>query len=321
MPQDDRVDARLLIRLYASKHTHRLLPAFLGVPLSAALGPPAGKLRNPAVERDAERFMKDLLLYTPRASEAEVLARRYRREHARMIELLWRPWLFKRSRVIGKEHWDAAHAGKGGCVAVIGHMGGTWAVAPILGRHGLHVHQVTSPHYWQQEFGGLLGLATLHMGREYGDKALGSSRLIPSNARPERLIELIESGESLLIAWDVPGSAATPFLGRSVALGGGPATIAFRTGAKVLPMIPERHGWHIHLRMLEPLDPADYRDRQSLRAAIARTFEPLVLAKPEILEIPWFPPPLVTEATSTLPPEHARAMQRLGVDLDANADG
>jgi lauroyl/myristoyl acyltransferase len=238
-----------------------------------------------------------------------------------MLELLWRPWLLKRSRVIGKGHWDAAHAGERGCIAVIGHMGGTFAVSGILARHGLCPYMVASPHYWQQEFGGLLGLATLHLRREYGEKAVGNSRLIPSNAGPERLIELVESGETVLIAWDVPGSAATPFLGRSVALGGGPATLAFRTGAKILPMIPERHGSRIDLRMLEPLDPADYRDRRSLRAAIARTFEPLVLAKPEMVEIGWFPSPLVTESTSTLPPEHAAAIRRLGVDPDGNPPG
>jgi hypothetical protein len=188
-------------------------------------------------------------------------------------------------------------------------MGGTFAVPGILARHGLYVHSVMSPHFWLP-IGGLFGLATLHMRREYFE-TLGSSRLIASNANPERLIELVESGETVSIAWDAPGSAATPFLGRSVVLGGGPATVAFRTGAKVLPMIPERHGTRIDLRMLEPLDPADYRDRRSLRAAIARTFEPLVLAKPEMLEIAWFPSPLVTEATSALPDEYVAAVRRI----------
>ena len=48
--------------------------------------------------------------------------------------------------------------------------------------------------------------------------------------------------------------------------------------------------------MLEPLDPADYRDLRSLRAAIARVYEPFVMEKPEIVEVPWYPSPLVTEA-------------------------
>jgi lauroyl/myristoyl acyltransferase len=255
--------------------------------------------------RDAERFMKDLLLYTPRASEAGVLARRYLKERARLIELIWRPWLLKRSKLIGTEHWEAAHSGGRGRVIVFGHMGGTFAVAPILALHGFDFYTVTSPHYWEPMPPGLVGVAVLHLRREYAEKPLGWDRLIPSNARPERLIELLESGASILVAFDVPGSAATPFLGRSVALSGGPATLAFRTGAKVVPVIPERHGTRIDVRILEPLDPADYGDLRSLRGAIARTFEPIVLAKPEMVELPWYPSPLVNEAPS--PPRGASA--------------
>jgi lauroyl/myristoyl acyltransferase len=146
------------------------------------------------------------------------------------------------------------------------------------------------------------------MRSEYGEKALGRDRLIPNNIPPERLIELVESGASVAIAFDVPGSAATPFLGRSVAISGGPATLAFRTKVKVLPVITERHGTRIDLRMLEPLDPAGYRDLRSLRVAIARTYEPFVLAKPEIVEVAWYPSPLVTEA---LPSQVAGAAEDL----------
>jgi hypothetical protein len=58
--------------------------------------------------------------------------------------------------------------------------------------------------------------------------------------------------------------------------------------------------------MLEPIDPAEHRDVRTLRAAIARTYEPLVLAKPEIVEMAWYPSPLVTEAMSASAPEAPR---------------
>jgi hypothetical protein len=51
--------------------------------------------------------------------------------------------------------------------------------------------------------------------------------------------------------------------------------------------------------MLEPLDPADYRELRSLRVAIARTYERIVLAKPEAVEVAWYPSPLVTEALTS----------------------
>jgi lauroyl/myristoyl acyltransferase len=300
IPQDDRVTGvRPLVRLYGTKHTHRLLPAPLAISIAAAFRTPVRRHRKAAERREAECFMKDLLLYTPRAAEAPRLAQRHIKEKARMIELVWRPWLLKRSRVIGTHHWEAAHSGGRGCVVVMGHMGGTFAVAPILVQNGFDCHTVTSPHYWQPMPPGLVGLAILHLRTEYAEKPLGWSRLIPSDAKPQSLVELLESGASILIAFDVPGTAATPFLGRSVALSGGPATLAFRTGVKVLPVIPERHGSRYDLRMLKPLDPADYPDLRSLRAAIARTFEPIVLAKPEMVELPWYPSPLVNEVPSS----------------------
>jgi lauroyl/myristoyl acyltransferase len=305
-PQDDLVrDVRPLVRLYASKHTHRLLPAPVALVIVAALAPIGGRQRRADERRQSERFMKDLLLYTPRAGEAHALTRRYIAERARMNELVWRPWLLKRSRLIGGEHWEAAHRGGRGCVVVIGHMTATFAVPAVLARHGLTARLLISPHYWQPMPPGFVGLAVLHLRREYAEKPLGRERVIPSDTDPALLVDLVERGESVVMAFDVPGSAATPFLGRSVALSGGPATLAFRTKAPVLPLLPERHGSRIDVRLFEPLDPTDYRDARSLRAAIARTFEQLVLAKPEIVELPWVPSPLVTEALSTLRDEDA----------------
>jgi lauroyl/myristoyl acyltransferase len=81
-------------------------------------------------------------------------------------------------------------------------------------------------------------------------------------------------------------------------LASGPATLAFRTGAKVLPMLPVREGTRIDVQILEPLDPADYPDLRSLRTAIAAVFERIVLANPEIVDFAWYPSPLVTEVRS-----------------------
>jgi lauroyl/myristoyl acyltransferase len=303
IPQGNRLrNVHPLLRLYASPHSHRLLPASLALPIAAVLEPSARRLLRPGSDEYSVRLMKDLLQYTPRSNEARAIARRYLRESSRARELLWRPWLLKHSRIIGREHWDAACSGGRGCVLVCAHIGPSWAVPGILGRHGFDLHLVTSVHFWQEMAPGLTGLSHRHMRVEYAEKTLGRERLIPNNAEPERLIELVESGASVGIAFDVPGSAATPFLGRSVALTGGPATLAFQTKAQVLPVISERHGTRIDLRMLEPIDPADYRDPRSLRAAIARVYEPFVLEKPEIIEVAWYPSPLVTEVLTVQAP-------------------
>lgn len=294
----DRGKARPVTRLYTSKHVHRLIPARLALAIASAVGMTYPRYRKADALKRSEKVMTDLLLYTPRAGEARALARRNVAEISRLRELFWRPWLLQRSRLIGREHWEAAHARGRGCVIVMSHLGAAYSPSRILCQHGLDHYLVGTPRYWEPQPLGYFGLALHHLRSEYAT-AMGAGRLISSTAEPGLLTELLERGRSVLIAFDTPGSAATPFLGRSVPLSGGPATLAFRTGAKVLPVLPERHGTRIDLRMFKPLDPADYRDLASLRAAIARIFEQLVLAKPEMIEFAARPLPLVTEALTS----------------------
>jgi lauroyl/myristoyl acyltransferase len=298
LPVWDRARGRLLARLYTSNHVHRLMPARVALAVAPVIGNPDPAQRKADELTRAEHLMTDLLLHTPRAGEAQALARRNVAEIARLRELYWRPWLLKHSHVIGKEHWESAHAGGRGCVVAMSHLGPFFAVPRILPQRGFSVYFVGSPNYWEPQEPGYVGLVIYQARREYAT-AVGAGRLISSTAPPGRLIALLERGESVAIAFDVPGSAATPFLGRSVALSGGPATLALRTGATVLPVLPVRHGTRIDLRMFEPLDPADSHDLPSLRAAIAQVFEQQVLAKPEIVDFTWYPQPLVTEAVTS----------------------
>lgn len=298
LPAWDRGRGRRLARLYTSKHLHRLMPAPIALTLAPVVGNPDRTQCKEHELRRAERLMTDLLQHTPRAGEARALARRNVAEISRLRELYWRPWLLKRSRLIGQEHWEAAHAGGRGCVVVFSHLGLAYVLPRILRQHGLDVYFVGTPKYWEPQPPGYFGLLMHHLRSEYATAA-GAGRLISSTARPGLLIELLERGESVVIAFDVPGSAATPFLGRSVPLSGGPATLAFQTGAPVVPVFPERHGTRIDLRIFEPLDPADFGKLSSLRAAIAGVFEQLVLAKPEIVDFAWYPQPLVTEARTS----------------------
>ena len=305
-PQNDQVaEVSLRARIYGSMHTHRLLPARPALGLAGRIGPGVRRRRNSAERRDGERFMADLLLHTARAAEANELAERWLVEKSKLGELFWRPWLLERSRILDREHWNRARRADRGCLFVTGHIGGHWSVSTILLRHGIEHYAVSHPHHWEPMPPGYKGLAKLHLRREYLEKPLGGSRIILSDGPPERPLRLLEAGNSLMIAFDVAGSAATPFLGRSVALAGGPATLAFRTKSTVVPVVPERHGTRIDLRLLPPIDPADHHDPRSLRGAIAEAFEPVVLAHPESVELAWFPSPLVSET----PPAKAPLIQ------------
>ena len=308
VPLDDTIrDVRLPVRLYANQNTHRLIPASLALAIVAGVGPAVRQRRNPAERSAAEEFMRELLRYTPRAAESDALAARWLVEKSKLRELFWRPWLLQKSEVHGREHWEAARAdGDKGFVIVFAHMVATWAVPAILGVRGFEHYIVVGPHYWAPLPPGYEGPAIKHRRIEYGVKPLGNRWLISTDGRPERLPELIAAGQPVAIAFDAPGRAATPFLGRMIAVGGGGAALAFHTGAKVLPVIPERHGTRIDLRFHAPLDATDYPDARSLRAAIAATFEPIVLARPQEVELAWFPSPLVTEAQPR-PDRHAAA--------------
>lgn len=292
----------LALDLYTSPTLHRMVPAPLAVAVVGTVEPRLRRLRNPAEEADATRLMSDLLHYTPRADEVAVVTRRHLRERCVMRELFWRPELLRHSRIIDPEHWDAAHRDGGGCVMVLGHFGGSWAVPGILQLHGYDVHMVASAHLWDEQPSGLVGREHTFLREYYGEGRLGSARMVPNDAPPERVTELVASGATVGIAFDVPGSASTPFLGRSVALTSGPASVAFHTGAKLLPVITERDGTRLDVRMLAPIDPADHRDLRALRATIARTYEPFVIARPEMVENAWYPSPLVTEAPATTAP-------------------
>jgi hypothetical protein len=296
VPPDGPVaGASLPIRLYASKHTHRLIPARLALALAATVGPAVRQRRNSSERRDGERFMTDLLLHTPRAPEARELAARWLAEKSRVGELVWRPWLLKHSRILGSEHWEAAHRPDRGRLIVMGHFGPEWAISAILCKHGIDHHIIVHPHYWEPK-PGYAGLMRRHRRREYFEGFLDPERAVRSDGPPELPLELLRAGGTLVIAFDVPGSAATPFLGRSVALAGGVATLPIKANAMVVPAIPERHGTRSHVRLLPPIDPADYRDPRALRAAIARAFEPFVLERPEAVALAFVPSPLVTEA-------------------------
>ena len=289
-------DVGLLARLYGSPLTHRLLPTPTALWLAASAGAKLRERRNPGELANAERFMGELLRDTPRAGEAAALAPRWLAEKSRNQELLWRPWLLPKSSVEGVEHWHAAHEGGRGCVVVFGHVGPTWSVAPVLWHGGLTVHIVIGPHYWFLD-PGLKGLEFRYRRRTLGEDTIGPDRLISSEGPPERLKELVESGESVLLAWDAPGRAQTPFLGRTIPVGGAAPRLAFATRTKVLPAIPERRGSRIVVRLHPPLDSTDYEDARSLRAAIARFFEPIVVARPEEVELAWNPSPLVVEGS------------------------
>jgi lauroyl/myristoyl acyltransferase len=294
---DDRVEGvRLFERLYVLPATHRLLPTPAALAL-ATLRAKVRERRNPVELEKTRRYLSVLLQNTPRAGEAEALAPRLMAEKSRNQEILYRRFTMHRHTVEGVEHWRAAGEGGRGFVVVFGHIGASWCVAPVLRQAGLKTYIVIGPHYWDLPHG-FKGLEFRYRRRNLEER-IGKECVLSSEGPPERLVELIQAGEAVLLAWDAPGRAATPFLGNTAAVGGGPSRLAFGLQTNVLPVVPERKGGAYVIRILPPLDSREFADHRELRAAIARVYEPIVVEKPEALEYAWDPPPLIT------PPDQA----------------
>jgi lauroyl/myristoyl acyltransferase len=235
-----------------------------------------------------------LLQHTPRAGEAAAVARLWMAEKSRISEIFWRPWLMRRGSLEGAEHWHSARQDERGFVLVFGHLSPMFAVPAVLAHQGLPFHIVVGAHYFEPKPPGYAGLEILRW-RAYGE-AVGRERMVVASASFQSLKDLIERGEVVGLAFDAPGRTPTPFLGRTVQLGGGAARLAFETGTKVLPVVSRRHGASTTLHLDPPLDASEFPDVSSLQAALARRFEHFVLEKPEAIQLAWDPLPLIVDA-------------------------
>ena len=231
-------------------HTHRLLPARPALGLAGWIGPGVRRRRNSAERRDGERFMADLLLHTPRAAEATSSPSAGWSRSRSSASSSGAPGCSSARGSSSREHWDRARRAERGCLFVSGHIGGHWSVSTILLRHGIEHYAVSHPHHWEPMPPGYRGLAKLHLRREYLEKRLGGSRIILSDGPPERPLRLLEAGNSLLIAFDVAGSAATPFLGGPSPSPAAPPRSPSGRSRPVVPAIPQRQGTRIDLRLL-----------------------------------------------------------------------
>ena len=240
--------------------------------------------------------MADLLLHTPRAAEADELAERWLIEKSKLGELFWRPWLLERSRLLGREHLDLAWQRDRGCLFVFGTSAdtGPWTRSSSgtdLSTTRSRTRIIGSPCRPVTR-----ACAKLHQRHEYLEKRLGGSRIILSDGPPDRPPPPARGGQfpphrlRRRAAPPRPRSWAGP-LPRP----GGPATLAFRTKATVVPAVPERQRQPDRPSFPASDRPGRPSDPRSLRTAIARTFEQVVLTHPEAVELAWFPSPLVTE--------------------------
>jgi lauroyl/myristoyl acyltransferase len=207
--------------------------------------------------------------------------------------MLWRPWMADRTIVDGAEHLHAAKALHRGLVIAVGHLQPMFAVFRAVSASCVVPHTVIGPQYFALKPPGYRGIQLLRW-REYAIHL----PLLEAVGTTDDQLTVLRDGGTVLLAFDAP---PTPFLGRTVLLTtSGPAELAHRTGAPIVPAVPHREGTEIHVTFQPPLDPADHPDRQALHAAVAARFEQPVVDRPESVRLAWDPCPLIVDAPAGL---------------------
>jgi len=171
----------------------------------------------------------------------------------------------------------ALAAGKG-AIVVTPHLGNWDLGAAAIATCGRPVHAVTDP------FGPAAVDAMVRTTRER--LGVGVIPVGPASAR--QALRALRRNEVLLLACDIDkGGPGVPvsFLGRRVVLPAGPATLALRTGAPLIPgYMKRRSGGQHESRLLEPLPAPSSGDATAqtaeLTQAIASSFESMIRADP-----------------------------------------
>lgn len=259
------------------------------VPLPLALGTlravNAWRWRSSGYREWCERSMHFLLDRSPRAAEADGLAKEYGYWSLKRSELLWHPHRLASLPLSGVDTLRAAQAEGRGVILSFNHHG--WFVASFsaLRRQGIETHLAAANHYFLDT--PKPGYHGRHDRQHLIDCALGANTFNAVGSFPH-IRDLLERGQIVALAFDVPGPARTEVLGRTVYTAPGIARTAKTTGALIVPLTMWNTRGPIGSARIEspPLDPNAYESVEDLHAAVVARHEPALLAWPDAVEWP-----------------------------------
>lgn len=237
--------------------------------------------RRRMVERHQRRATPDLDGRALRR-RARMVYRSYGRYYAESLRLPAVPKeeLDARMTVDGYEHFEKATAGDVGPIAVLPHLGSwEWCaywVAQVLGRQLTAVVERLEPPSlfdWFASFRGEIGMKVVPLGPEAGSASIRALR--------ERHVLALLSDRDV-----AGGGIEVEFLGERTTLPGGPATLALRNGAPLLPIAVYDRPRGGHHTVVRPQVEADRRgtlreDVTRVTQALANELEVLIRAHPE----------------------------------------
>lgn len=267
-----RNTAQKMVARMRAKVPTPLLPALWGARTRLAW-------RSEAVREDARAQMRFLLEHTGAEVDLDEVARAYVRYQARRGELRWHPELLLSLRVEGMEHILTAKAqGKGVLLNFI-HHGYYDGGFPSIARLGAPGHIVVYPYMLEPD-------APLWLQQHVRIGSANGGTATSAAIGTEGLVELLQQGNVVAIASDVPGKTPMKLFGREVLGSFGAARLPMATGSPVVVMTSEEDEQGPFIRLHEPLQPTDYETAQSLLEDMFAIHEEVVLRSPEAYDLP-----------------------------------
>ena len=244
----------------------------------ARAGADAWYLASAGQRREALRNYSSVLGLDAGHAEVARVARRAFENYGRMMAdfvlmaSLEREELRRRCTHDGLENIDyALEAGRGAIMAVP-HMGSWDLAGSTAGVLGYPIYAVAAG------FPGSLEEAVVETRQRFGLRVIPLGR---SAAR--QLLEALRANSVVALLCDLPHGPGVKveFFGRPAVVPGGPASLALKTGARLMPACQWRTGpgrYHVH--MDPPLDLGE-DDVRGIMQRVVRRFEDFIRERPE----------------------------------------
>lgn len=224
-----------------------------------------------------------VLQLPPEHPDVERTAKRAFHNYGRMlldftrIASLSRPEVEQRVTYSGTEHIDRALERGRGAILALPHMGSWDMVGSAAGVLGYDIHAVA------EKFPGSLDDAVVH-----GRQTLGLKVIPLGRSAVPKLIAVLESNAVAALLTDIAhgGGVEVEMFDRRVTFAAGPASLALRTGAALLPVAvwstgPSHYHGHVEPELIHEASGNRKADIKALTQRLARVFERFIRAHPD----------------------------------------
>lgn len=215
----------------------------------------------------------------PRDPRVAAVARRAFQNYGRMLMdflllgSLTPAQLQERMTYDGREHIDAALERGRGVIMAVPHMGSWDMAGSFAATLGYRVWAVA------EKFPGSLDDAVVATRESFGLKVVSLGR-----AAVRTLTDALRSNGIVALVCDLeqgPG-VQVQFFGRAATVPGGPAALALKNGAAIIPAAPyatSRGHYHVHIE--QPLELSEGDSREAVMQRVISRFEDFIRERPD----------------------------------------